>query len=153
MTIQRLKLLIEDADDLAVAATVLQDAIVPAADIAYLPEDRRFVFVANRFCWEGAPEDKARAPFERVNCGVTFDGIRAVRSREIDPGGTGMLSLLTVGVDADAIMLVFAGGGAIRLEVDTIRGHMEDIGEPWPTQSRPRHVEVGTPEGNSSDLD
>lgn len=147
MTSRPLRLRIEDADDLAVVASVLQDAIIPAADMAFLPDEGRFVFVANRFCWETVPAGKAKGPFERVNCGVTFERVRAVKSREIDPGsGADMLDLLTVGVDDDAIMLVFAGGGVIRLEAEAVRGHLEDIGEPWPTRSRPRHQDDGLPD-------
>jgi hypothetical protein len=142
MTARCLKLLIADADDLAVAAAVLQDAIVPAADMAFLPDERRFVFVANRFCWESAADGPATEPYERVNCGVTFEDVRAVSSR-----GTGaeMLNLLTVGVEGEAILLVFAGGGAVRLDAAAIRGHLEDIGEPWPSRNRPRHADLPEP--------
>jgi len=141
MNTGRLKLRIEDADDLPVLASVLQDAIVPVSDMGFLPDERRFVLVANRFRWE-AGKDSASGAYERVNCAVTFEVIRGVRSRGIAAGDGGMLNLLTVGVEDGAVMLVFAGGGAIRLEVEDIRGHMEDIGEPWPTQSRPRHAEA-----------
>ena len=137
MTTRRLRLRIEDEEDLSVAASVLQDAIIPAADMAFLPDEQRFVFVANRFCWE--EKGGANAGFERVNCGVAFEGVSAVRSRDVatDPGA--MLNLLTVGVEDGAIMLVFAGGGAIRLDAGAVRGHLEDLGEPWPTRSRPEH--------------
>ncbi len=137
MTTRRLRLRIEDEEDLSVAATVLQDAIIPAADMAFLPEERRFVFVANRFCWEEGQSGKDA--YERVNCGVAFDGVEAVRSRDVAAEPGAMLNLLTVGVEDGAIMLVFAGGGAIRLDASAVRGHLEDLGEPWPTRSRPDH--------------
>src|SRR5436309_7302412 len=51
-----LRLRAEDADDLAVISACLQDALVSVRDLAYDPEARSFVFVANRFpCEPGAP--------------------------------------------------------------------------------------------------
>jgi hypothetical protein len=38
-----------------------------------------------------------------------------------------------------ALLLVFAGGAVVRLEVDAILCHLEDFGAPWPTQFRPDH--------------
>jgi hypothetical protein len=170
MTENRLKLRAHDADDLATLAAVLQDALVPVADLAYLAPEKRFVMVVTRFRWEtagdggnGAPpqvsaepsiddaryEDAEAAapydapPFERVNSGVCFDKVRAVRFRGLDPRAKDeMLNLLTVTAAPRAITLVFAGGGEIRLEVGAIRCHMEDLGEAWPTRWRPRHQEV-----------
>jgi hypothetical protein len=47
--------------------------------------------------------------------------------------------LLAIRPDDDAILLEFSGSAAIRLEVNGIRCHARDIGEPWPTQWQPRH--------------
>src|SRR5207244_12488326 len=44
-----LKLRAEDEEDLAVVSAILQDALVPIGEMAYLPEEQRFVLVANRF--------------------------------------------------------------------------------------------------------
>jgi hypothetical protein len=46
-----LKLRAEDADDLAVLSACLQDALVPVRDLAYVADQKIFVFVANRFRW------------------------------------------------------------------------------------------------------
>ncbi len=50
-----LKLRGEDEDDLAVISAVLQDALVAVGEMAYFPEEARFVLVANRFRWESPP--------------------------------------------------------------------------------------------------
>ena len=81
----KLKLRAEDAEDIAVIATCLQDALVQVSDIAYLPEERRFVMVANRFCWEDCGQPDGSALFSRVHCGVVFDGVARVR-RFVDCG-------------------------------------------------------------------
>lgn len=179
MAERRLKLRAHDVEDLATIAAVLQDALVPVADLAYLKPEKRFVMVATRFRWETAPdeadvaddadgaaetpppagdarfedadaEDLADAlPFERINCGICFDKVRAVRFRGLDPRARDeMLNLLTVTAAPGAITLVFAGGGEIRLEVGAVRCFLEDLGEAWPTRWRPRHEAAPADPGN-----
>lgn len=138
-----LRLAARDPDDLAVIAGCLQDAIVPMADIAYLPEEKRFVMVANRFRWEEAEGGRRGEEYERTNCGVSFEGVTGVESRGIDlRRREDMLSLLTVRAEEGAVVLVFAGGGQIRIETGEIACRIEDIGVPWPTRWRPSHPDV-----------
>jgi Protein of unknown function (DUF2948) len=136
-----LRLRAEDAEDLAVISACLQDALVPVRDLAYIPEDRTFILVANRFRWEGghgpAPGE---AGYQRTLCGIAFGEVASVsyggfrRSED-----TRILSLLAIRPDDGAILLEFSGEAAIRLEVSRIRCQARDIGEPWPTQWQPRH--------------
>ncbi len=160
-----LKLRAHDAEDLRALAVCLQDALVPLAEVAYLMSEKRFVMIANRFKWErgaqeaaggGAGDETPDAGFEeaeagplyqRVNCVVCFDWFRNVRFRDLDPHRTDqILNLLTLEAEPGAILLLFSGGGAIRLEVSDIRCHLEDLGEPWPTRWRPSHGDAeGTP--------
>ena len=72
---------------------------------------------------------------------LRFTGeVRNVRVRNIDMGRKDqILNLLTVASTDKAIALHFSDGGVIRLEVSAIRCHLEDLGEPWPTSSRPHH--------------
>ena len=134
MTESSLKLKVADEEDLAVLAGLLQDALVPIQDVAFMPEEKRFILVANRYRWENPNAS------ERVNCVVTLEGITRVSSRDIDRSKRAdILELLTIMVEESALLLVFAGGGLIRLEAETISGHAADTGLPWPTQWRPRH--------------
>lgn len=150
------KLRAHDPLDMEVIASWLQDALVPLADVAYLPREKRFVMVANRFMWESArPEaapteeaagdarfaDEGGGPtFQRVNCGICFDRVRSVRYRGLDPKNKDhILNLLTIEAEPRAVTLVFSGEAAIRLEVSAIACHLEDLGEPWPTRWLPEH--------------
>jgi hypothetical protein len=129
----RLKAL--DTEDLVVLASCLQDALVMVGDMAYLPDERRFVLVCNRFGWETPGPD-----LSRITCGVTFEGIGAVRRKGIDlKESERILSLLTLRPDDGAIELLFSTGAAIRLETPSVGVYLEDIGEAWPTQWRPSH--------------
>jgi len=162
-----LKLRAHDPQDMDVVAALLQDALVPLGDMTFLAQEKRFVMVANRFRWRSSPdEDKLAStpatlpegedaafddegdppPFERVNSGICFDKVERVRFRGCKPGGKDeILNLLTITSQPDAITLIFAGDAAIRLEVQAIRCHVEDIGLPWPTRWRPRHDEEPGP--------
>jgi len=145
----RLKLRAVDAEDLAVIAACLQDAIVPVAEIGYLPQERRFVMVVNRFKWESAdrprppdpgPSHDDEAPYERTICALRFEGVTGVRCRNLDLSQRQrLLSLLTLSVSADGLELVFAGHVELRLTASPWLCCIEDLGEPWPTSRRPHH--------------
>jgi len=136
---ERLKLRAEDADDLAVISACLQDAIVPYGDMRFVRAENRFMLAAVRFRWEQTDDGRGEA-YERVTSAVTIDRVKAVRQRGIGPAAAaGFLNLLALEAGDGQIDLVFAGGGAIRLDVEGIRCRMEDFDEPWPTPSQPRH--------------
>ncbi|UEM04757.1 DUF2948 family protein [Skermanella rosea] len=155
-----MKLRAEDQEDLQVISGILQDAIVPIGEMCFLPEENRFVMVANRFKWESAVEDPApgqpdipvdasydgddgddiAVPFERTNCGICFDGVTAVKTKGIDlHERRQMLALLALeGMDS-GVALHFSGGACIKLEAAGWVCRLQDIGEPWPTTRRPAH--------------
>ena len=79
-----LKLLARDEEDLAVISAILQDALIPVSEMAYLPEEHRFALVANRFRWE-APPGRPREKLERRLTGFSIGGVSAVRRRGAGP--------------------------------------------------------------------
>jgi Protein of unknown function (DUF2948) len=158
----QLRLRAEDSEDLRIIAAVLQDALVAMTDMEFLAGEHCFALVANRFRWENCDVAEAEAPqneqpaeppkeyediafapcrsYERVNCGIRFDGVGSVRCKGIDRNDRGrILELLTIQVEQGAVLLLFAGGSAVRLEGDGITCHLHDLGDPWPTTWRPRH--------------
>jgi hypothetical protein len=146
---KKLKLRAEDEEDLRIVAAVLQDALIAVGDIKFIPEEQRFVLVANRFCWEATPCDPD-APvmpndcFERVHTGLRFENVISVRQRGIDKlDAAQLLELLTIQLDRDGLILVFAGNAAIRIETVRPLCFIEDLDEPWPTKWRPRHAADG----------
>lgn len=134
-----LKLRAEDAEDLAVISAILQDSLVTVGEMAWLPDEKRFVMIANRFRWEpdiaGEHQD-----FERILSGLRIDGVTRVQRRGFSlKDKDGLLALLAIRVEEGALLFHFAGGGSIRLEVERILCHLDDLGEPWPTRWRPKH--------------
>ncbi len=131
-----------DAEDLAVLSAHLQDAAVRVGDVAYLKERRRFALTAGRFDWSGG----IRGRRERCASALHFEGVRGVRrlrfSRE-NPDE--MLALLAILYEAEGagpegrIFLIFSGGAAIALDVDSIEAQLSDMGPRWRISSRPAH--------------
>jgi hypothetical protein len=140
-----LRLRAADAEDLAVISACLQDALVSVRDLAYDPDARTFVLVANRFRWEGGGADAPEgARFERILCGIGFDAVDGVAYRGFHRSEEdrilSLLAILAMPEPAVAtIDLDFAGGATIRLTAAAIRCRVRDFGEAWPTAWRPGH--------------
>jgi hypothetical protein len=151
-----LKLVAHDAEDLKVVSACLQDALIPLNEMRYLPEERRFILVANRFRWERAAQPSQEASpgqdatfdsdedfgnQQRTNAGVCIDRVLSVRSRGIDRGRPDdFLSLLSLELDGNMLSLLFAGGGIIQVEVEGLSLYLSDLGKAWPTQWQPDHA-------------
>ena len=136
-----------DADDLQVISARLQDAVAQVKDLVWLPKTRRFAALFNRFKWETAEERKGRGDNLRVRAGLHFDGVLAVRSQNMlrgdDDAVVALLAIAFTPKGAEdpggAIDLLFAGGGAIRLEVECIDAGLSDLSGEWAALGRPEH--------------
>lgn len=134
-----LKLYARDVDDLQVISACLQDAVGQIGDLAYLPDERRFVMLANRYCWE-----QARAAM-RVRAAVQIAGVTGIQYRKLNrQRADAVISLLSVQFEpgeapSGIVSLIFAGGGEIRLEVEACEAILEDITAPWAARSQPAH--------------
>ncbi|MEZ5647390.1 MAG: DUF2948 family protein [Alphaproteobacteria bacterium] len=143
-----LKLRAMDEEDLSVLSAVLQDAVIRIGDLTYLPDEKRFVLIANRFCWEDRAEEGVveKPVYARVHTGLSFEKVKGVHVRDLDRRNPAQLiSLLAVTAKTTGsetfINLVFAEKATIRLEVEKISCHLKDLDLPWPTCSRPHHPE------------
>ena len=148
MTATPIRLRAQDEEDLKVVSACLQDAIVPIGDMCFLPDEARFVLVANRFKWETADQprpgptadDDDLVPYERTHCGVRIEGVTGVKLKDIDlKDRTQILELLSIEAVEGGVVLNFAGGGCIRLDGAKWTCFVEDLGEPWPTTCKPCH--------------
>jgi hypothetical protein len=149
-----LRLRAEDAEDITVLAACLQDATLRATDMTWQPKQRRFVLVLNRFRWEDETRVNAKGklvrarPHVRVAAGLHFDGVLKVQSSGIDRSNMASLELLSIIAEpaeeapAAVLTLVFAGGGAVRLDVECVDAQMQDLGNPYPVRRAPKHKEV-----------
>lgn len=139
--IQRLKLRVSDAEDLAVVSACLQDAILPVADLAYFPDRQELVFVANRFCWSKSGDDGCDW---RIHCGVTVSGVLRAQVRNVDLRRRDrFFALLALQLENDrqglSLMLACSDNRAIRLRLALLDLRLEDMGDPWLASRRPCH--------------
>ena len=138
-----LKLLALDEEDLAVLSAHSQDAVMKVGDLTYLPKENRFALMMNRFIWEKA--DGRRPSYERRRTALVFDRVKAVSTSHLRQDcRAAVLDLLAISFEetdtpAGNILLLFAGGAAVRLEVECIEARLADLGTAWATQAMPHH--------------
>jgi hypothetical protein len=128
----QLKLIALDADDLAVISTHVQDARVLISDIVWRQSEKRLVIGMNRLDWEQSLSGRTEP--RRLVAALRFDRVLACKSRNIDLAKPDSL-LELVGIefhDADApggsALLIFAHGGALRLDVECLECELTDLG-------------------------
>ena len=141
-----------DTLDLSVIAAHLQDALVKMADIGLDKEKRRFALLFNRFMWEdleaekrnGAKPDK-NAPYRRVRSALHFDTVQRVQTQGLRLGNAeAIAALMTLAFEpkndlSGTVTMTFAGGGAIKLDVECLDGWLTDLSAPWTTKNKPGH--------------
>jgi hypothetical protein len=141
-----LKLVALDPDDLKILSAHLQDAVIRLADMVYMPADRHFAAILSRFDWLAAEnEDGKQSNLRRCRCALRFDKVKRAQVQNIRLGDRfAVVELLAVTFDelavpAGYITLHFAGGGAVRLEVECIEAELHDVGEAWRASCKPEH--------------
>ncbi|MFY0616633.1 DUF2948 family protein [Shimia sp.] len=139
-----------DGEDLQVLSTLAQDAVFPASEMQWLPSERRFAVLINRFRWEDLKSAELRKrSVERVQCLLVVDNVQSVASQGVERGDADtILSLLAIsfeaGEDAEgAVILTLAGDGAIRLKVEALDVALKDVTRPYlaPSKNTPSHPE------------
>lgn len=135
----------EDADDLEIISAQLQDAVARVKDLVYLPKTRRFAGVFNRFKWEDAERFAGRNL--RVRSRLYFNNVLSVKAYNLKRDNPyAIVSLLAIKFTAATqedcggiVELLFAGGGAMKLEVECLDAGLSDLSGPWSAQGRPQH--------------
>lgn len=151
MTALRLRAV--DQTDLGVISAHLQDAVAQVGDMAYQPGKRRFAVMFNRFMWEDLDNAKKSAkadkdaPYRRVRSALHFDAVQRVQTQSLkltNKDAVAELLSMTFTVTSEpagVVKLNFAGGGAIKLDVECLDVWLTDVSAPWPTANRPGHGE------------
>lgn len=140
---KRLRLLALDAEDLSVVSAHCQDAVLKPGDIRYFPAEHKLIVSMNRFAWELS--DRPKHPFERRRAAMHFARVNKVATLGIDRRATDqVLSLLAITftegrAPSGTVEFVFAGGAAMRAEVECIEAQLTDMPASWEAGSRPSH--------------
>lgn len=138
-----LKLIAQSPEELTILSSLMQDTTVRIADMAWLPGQRRFALVGNRYRWE--KKGWLRRPKgERVRVALHFSGITHAQLSSIDLAAKDtVLDLLDMEAHETGIgvtiLLNFADGASIRLSAEAVDATATDLTEPWEATARPRH--------------
>jgi hypothetical protein len=138
-----LKLIALDADDLSVMSAHMQDAAAKVADMAFLPAEKRFAMLVDRFDWLTATAGEP----QRRRAGDHFERVLKARVRGFELADKAKtLNLLAVEFNeasppAGDVTLYFSGDAAIQLEVECLEAAISDLGPAWPASESPRHDE------------
>jgi hypothetical protein len=125
----RLRLMALDREGLDVISAHTQNTCVKRADMVWLPRQRRFVVAGMRYDWVRAKAGRK----ERVSSVLRFDRVLKVSQlglNEADREAT--LNLLGVTFQktdppAGMIMLAFADGALVRLDVECVEVELHDM--------------------------
>ena len=141
-----LKLLAQDADDLAVISAALQDAVAKIGDIRWDASARTLTLACNRFRWEaGGPKSGKKG--ERVRSALQLGDVAGVQARKLRRDARqAVVELLSIGFEpgeapGGSVLLTFAGGGDLKVSVDCLDVILADVSEPWTTPRKPGHAE------------
>ena len=144
MSMDQLKFVVLDEEDLEVVSTHLQDAVVKVADVLWRPQEKRVVVAVNRFDWENA--QNGGTEYRRRRAALRFERVLSCKCRDISPAGKDtVLNLLAVEFSetdepSGVVTLVFSGGAELRLEVECLEAELADLGPTWITAARPVHA-------------
>jgi len=142
-----LKFVVLDEEDLEVASTHLQDAVVKVSDILWRPQEKRVVVAVNRFDWAGA--QNGAPEYQRRRAALRFERVLSCKCRQVDPAlKDAVLNLLAVEFSeteapSGEVTLTFSGGATVKLEVECLEAELADLGPCWATATCPTHADVG----------
>jgi hypothetical protein len=138
-----LKLLAQDADDLAVISAALQDAVAKIGDIRWDASARTLTLACNRFRWEVASKKRG----ERIRSALQLGDVTGVQARKLRRDAKGaVVELLSIAFEpgeapGGAVLLTFAGGGDLKVTVDCLDVVLADVSDAWSTPRRPGHAD------------
>jgi Protein of unknown function (DUF2948) len=134
-----LRLLAQDSADIAVVASLLQDAVILRQDMVFDRQRRHFVMLVQRYRWE---QDKTRT---RVRSALKIDFVDVAKVRGTLPDVLSLLDITATRHSDDAddpsmiLTLLFSGSLTLKFEVDSLSVSLEDITGPWSTNRTPQH--------------
>ncbi|MCB1885327.1 MAG: DUF2948 family protein [Geminicoccaceae bacterium] len=138
MTDQKLRVRAEDAQDLAVIAAILQDAEGAVGEMAFDPEERRFMAAFRRYRRELPHDPMTGLGLTETASVLTFRCIAEAKHHALAAlPNDAPLHLLTIATEPGQrrlfhITLHFDDDRRIQLRSDCIDCRLEDVGKPTP---------------------
>ena len=132
-------------EDLEVVSSLLQDAMVRNIDLHFEKTENRFLFIANRFCWEALTKNLKEKSFYRVLSGINIQNVISVKQKNLmqhkEDQAALFYNLLTIRYDnsKNEVTLLFSQNVSVKLIVLELDIFIRDIAIPYPTTQIPEH--------------
>ena len=127
-----------DKSDLEIISSLLQDSILPASEIQWLPSSNKLAFLVNRFRWEDKEMELSQdKKGERVQSLLMISHVKSVSSSGFSPKQKDkVLSILSISFDGDDggfgnVLILLSGYGGIRVGVDVLEINLRDVTMPY----------------------
>ena len=137
-----------DKSDLEIISSLLQDSILPASEIQWLPTSNKLAFLVNRFRWEDKDIEQSQDKTgERVQSLLMISHVKSVSSSGFSPKQKDkVLSILSISFDGGDggfgnVLILLSGYGGIRVGVDALEINLRDVTMPYiaPSGRSPWH--------------
>ena len=137
-----------DTSDLEIVSSLIQDSILPASEIQWLPNSDKLALLVNRFRWEDKDIELSRGKtVERVQSLLMISHVKSVSSSGFSPKQKDkVLSILSISFDGDDggfgnVLIILSGYGGIRVGVDALEINLRDVTMPYiaPSGRSPWH--------------
>ena len=127
-----------DKSDLEIVSSLIQDSILPASEIQWLPNSDKLVLLVNRFRWEDKDMELSQdKKGERVQSLLMISHVKSVSSSGFSPKQKDkVLSILSISFDGDDggfgnVLIILSGYGGIRVGVDALEINLRDVTMPY----------------------
>ena len=143
-SINRLKLIGKNIEDLKTISAYSQDSIVKIKDIAYLKENKIFIVMLSRFMWEDLEKGVFRN-YKRIKSVLKFNFIENVLAKNINQQQKNRnLELLAIKSNHNQnnlydTSLIFSGNNIILLKSEEIDVMLDDQEYFWEVKHSPKH--------------
>ena len=143
-SINRLKLLGKNIEDLKTISAYSQDSIVKIKDIVYLKENKIFIVMLSRFMWEDLEKGVFRN-YKRIKSVLKFNFIENVLAKNINQQQKNRnLELLAIKSNYNQnnlydTNLIFSGNNIILLKSEEIDVMLDDQKYFWEVKHSPKH--------------
>ena len=137
-----------DTSDLEIVSSLIQDSILPASEIQWLPNSDKLALLVNRFRWEDKDIELSQGKtVERVQSLLMISHVKSVSSSGFSPKQKDkVLSILSISFDGDDggfgnVLIILSGNGGIRVGVDALEINLRDVTMPYiaPSGTAPEH--------------
>jgi hypothetical protein len=134
-----LKIKVDCEKDFSFLSSCLQDTMFPPSSMNYNDEDKSFMILGNRFCWECVPNMKEIDAYYRVHTVVKVENVLNIHQKNIQKK---LLTILMATFHDQCIHFVFSNHSDLKLRVSSLALTVKDIQSPWVTTSKPTHQQI-----------